>query len=91
MAYYAWSEIKAGDKSAKPGDTVSASDLGLSKEQFEELVEAGAVKEEKFPDPGDFPGSPVEHAKKDLAIAAGHIEPDEVDGIGVAEKPKGDK
>jgi hypothetical protein len=95
MAYYAWSEIKAGEKSAKVGDTVSASSLGLTEEQFDELVESEAVREEKYPEGmEDFPGSPTELAKRDLAIASGQIEPEEAEGVGVKETTKkapGDK
>jgi hypothetical protein len=86
MAKYAWTDIKAGEKSAKAGDSVTASGLGLSDEQFEQLVDAGSVRDEKYPDMGDFPGSPVEYAKKQLAIQSGQVAEDETDGVGVPDK-----
>ena len=48
MAYYAWSKIEAGDKSAMPGDSVSGAKLGLSEDQFDELVQSGVVREMKY-------------------------------------------
>ena len=71
MAYYAWSEIRydaevtedgvyAHPVSVMPGGEVSASKLKLSKEQFQELVDAGAVREEKFPVPEGDTRSPRE-------------------------------
>lgn len=68
MAYYAWTEIKAGDKSAKAGDTVTAEKLGIDKEEFDAMVESGAVREEKFPDlPEGYTGSPSDYYKEQAA------------------------
>jgi len=84
MAYYAWSEFPG---KAVPGDTVTADKLGVSKEEFDAFVESGAVREDKFPE--NLGGlSPAEKAKRDLAIAAGQIEADDVQGAGVVEKEK---
>ncbi len=46
-SYYANTDILAGEKSAKFGDSVSADKLGLSKDQFQQLVDSGAVGTEK--------------------------------------------
>jgi hypothetical protein len=86
MAYYAWSNIQAGEKSAAPGDTVSASTLGLSEEEFEELVEAEAVREDKYPEGmEDFAGSPNELRKRDLAVSEGTVEIENIEGVGHVE------
>lgn len=58
--YYAWSRIlydiernddnsKKSDVYANPGDEVSASSLGISDEQFQELIDGGAVRNYPFP------------------------------------------
>jgi len=83
MADYAWSQINCDKGVFQPGDSVSAEKLGVSKEDYDALKEAGSVREEKYPDMGDFDGSPTEFAKRELAIASGAVLPDEVDGVGV--------
>ena len=86
--YYAWSEFPG---KAKPGDKVSTGSLDVSAEQFEEFVATGVVRDTPYPEEiasGDFPGSPAELAKRDLAIMAGHIESDDAAGVGVTEKAK---
>lgn len=72
MAYYAWSQINyAADvdkdtgsrtvKSVKHGEEVTAQKLGLNKDQFQELVDSGAVRDRKFPDlPEGYTGTPRE-------------------------------
>lgn len=77
MAWYAWSEIKYGNekdglKVVKPGDSVTASKLGIDEDEWDGLVEARAVRETKYPDiPRSFTGSPrdyiLEQRKKELA------------------------
>lgn len=53
MAQYAWSPILTADEKGKlrtieVGDTVSASDVG-GKDHLEALVDAGAVRDIKYP------------------------------------------
>lgn len=64
MTHYAWSnfpvernEFGQTTKTIKAGDEVSQSDLNVSDEDWEELLEVGAVREEKYPDvePGQSP------------------------------------
>lgn len=88
MAYYAWSNINPGtDKGAKAGDSVTADKLGLSKDEFQELIDTGVVREQEYPKEAlDGNLSPSEIAKRDLAIAAGNIEASDVVGAGVVEK-----
>lgn len=55
MAHYAWSHIRHHDSengrhTIKPGTKVSAGMLGMSDEEFDELVESGAVREDKWPE-----------------------------------------
>jgi hypothetical protein len=67
---YAWSNFvternEAGQatKTIKPGDAVSQADLGVEDEEWEYLVETGAVREEEYPDiPDDV--SPAEYQKQ---------------------------
>jgi len=75
MAAYAWSPILAGDKSAKFGDEVTASGLGISKEDFEELALAGSIRSKKPPKlPEGYQGSVVDFLReqiKEAELAAG--------------------
>lgn len=61
--YYAWSEIRYGaehDKNrpelilkqltAAPGDKVTAAQLGLDEDQFQELVDSGSVRNYPLPE-----------------------------------------
>ena len=67
MAYYAWSNFTTEDGEAvAPGDTVTQQQLGLNDEDWEALVESGAVREEEWPilDP-NFQGSPEEWKKQE--------------------------
>jgi hypothetical protein len=50
MADHAWSTIKAGDKVVKPGETVTRQQLDVSKEEYDELKEAGAIRSVKHPE-----------------------------------------
>ena len=65
--YYAWSNIKTGKDgkpfAAKVGDKVDASTLGLDEEQFQELIDAGSVREQKYPVPADSDVSPKDHQR----------------------------
>lgn len=51
--YFAWSHIRhhgeKGLKTVKPGTKVSAQSLGLEDEHFNELVEAGSVRQTPWP------------------------------------------
>jgi hypothetical protein len=65
--YYAWSQIVVGrdewgrnTEVVSPGTEVTAQTLKANKDQFNEFLEAGVVRTAKYPDMGDFNGSPVE-------------------------------
>lgn len=66
---YAWSTFKAEvndwgqtTKFIRPGDEVSKSMLKVSDEEWQELIDVGAVREEQYPDiPDDV--APAEAAK----------------------------
>lgn len=50
--YYAWSPIRTGKGSVvKVGESVNAKKLEVSDEDFEGLVESGAVRKRKYPVP----------------------------------------
>lgn len=75
--YYSWTNFTVADpdtrkvvKRIRPGDKVIAKDLGLSKDEFEQYIENGAVRTYEHPDMGRFSGSPVELARAQLAAAA---------------------
>jgi hypothetical protein len=75
--YYAWTRFEAerndwgvATKIINPGDAVTASDLGVNKEEFDEYIDSGAVRTDKYPDMGNFDGSPTEFARRELARAA---------------------
>lgn len=67
MAYYAWSPIVLNDEKTVPvGDAVTADKLGISKDEFQVLADAGAVRETKYPkDIGEFE-SPAEYNLRKL-------------------------
>lgn len=73
MAYYAWSPIRGAVHSdgsridVKVGDEVSASDLDMSDEDFQYLIDTGAVRTSEYPVAHDSPLSPVEHYKQKAA------------------------
>lgn len=71
--YYAWSEIQVGEggeeaqkvKKVPAGEEVSASSLGIPDEEFDAMVEAGAVRTEEYPDlPEGYTGSPAQFAQE---------------------------
>jgi hypothetical protein len=58
---YAWTDIKHAEGTLKAGDTATAKKLGIEDEEFDQLVEARAIRSRKYPDmPADFTGSPVD-------------------------------
>lgn len=68
--YYAWNTFTTGwdehgipTTKIKPGDPVTQADLDVSDEEWESLVETGAVSEEEYP---DIPShvSPAEYAQQ---------------------------
>jgi hypothetical protein len=74
---YAWSTLTAQEaddkgryKTFKPGDEVSAGDLGLDDDEFNELVAVGAVREDEYPVPAGSDVSPVEFRREQLRAAA---------------------
>lgn len=80
-------------KTIMPGDTVSQSDLGVSDEEWEYLVETGAVREEEYPDvPDDV--SPAEYQKQVTNAAVNMSEAqaavDEATSLGVEPPPEGE-
>ena len=78
--YFAWTPIlvgkkgeTTGDKTAieaktvKVGEQVSASSLGVSDDDFEEMVNSGAVREYEYPDlPKGYPDSPINFMKDQI-------------------------
>lgn len=76
MTYYAWTNFPVErnewgqvTKTIECGEEVTAQKLGVSKEEFEDLVEIGAVSEEEYPDIPDSV-APAEYEKQQLNQAA---------------------
>jgi hypothetical protein len=77
--YYAWSTFqKARDEWGRvtervmPGEEVSASSLGVTDEEFKDLVSIGAVRSTEYPVPEGSTASPVEHLRAEAdRIASG--------------------
>jgi hypothetical protein len=68
---YAWTNLLTYDENGKmnkipPGDEVTAADLSITDEEFAELEFIGAVREQDYPVPEGYDGSPVEYAKEQL-------------------------
>jgi hypothetical protein len=69
--YYAWNtfpvewdDYGSVTKKVMPGDTVAQSDLNVSDEEWESLIESGAVSEDEYPElPPQV--SPAEYAAQD--------------------------
>lgn len=85
MAHYAWSEIVHGaevdkdgtflsNKSVPVGSEVNASKLGISKEDFDALVESGAVRTDKYPVPEGDGRSPIEYLRTKAAEMEGSLD-----------------
>lgn len=54
---YAWSPILNQKKNVKVGEEVSESDLDISEDEWDYLVQSGSVRPQKYPSHDD--GSPV--------------------------------
>jgi hypothetical protein len=52
--FYAWSNIESSKGTVSVGGVVTADKLGVSKEGFAELVEAGAVRTQKYPETNQY-------------------------------------
>ena len=73
MAHYAWSDIVHGEEgeTVEYGDSVSQSDLGVSDEDWADLVESGAVREEEPPElPEGYSGSVADFEKEQAEAEA---------------------
>lgn len=66
--YYAWSNFNVdivegkAKTSVKPGDEVTAAKLKVSEEEFKEMIDAGSVRTQEYPDTGG--DSPVNYYYK---------------------------
>jgi len=88
--HYAWSNFQADydeekrqfTKKIKPGDEVSQADLGVDDDEWESLVESGAVREQEYPEAiasGEYPDSPNKYFTEQMQKAAeGALSGDEV-------------
>lgn len=86
MAHFAWSEIRygaevdkdgtlVGYKTIPAGQQVSKSKLGVDDAGWEQLIEAGSVREYEYPDmPEGYNGSPIDFLRAQLAHVAGAVE-----------------
>jgi len=62
---YAWTVIKAGEKTFQPGDSVNESDF--DQDDWDQLVASRSVREVKFPNmPADYSGSPKDFRDSQL-------------------------
>src|SRR4051794_24842024 len=76
--YYAWSKFKKEQnewgqvtKWINVGDQISQSDIDASDEDWQELIDVGAVREEEYPDvPNDTPpvDAPVKDEEEENAV-----------------------
>lgn len=87
MAHYAWSEIKSGTAekpiTVKLGDSVTAKGLGIDDENFQALIDAGAVRDKKYPVPQDedWDGSAVDYLRQQLAETTGDSSTEEASAL----------
>ena len=73
---YTWSTIRVGGDSIPPGEDVTASKLGLTLDQFQQLIDSGAVRDKKYPVPLGYQGSVNDYIKEQLAAAVAEEEED---------------
>ena len=82
--YYAWSNIQyakpSGDVNAaglqpmeagsvKVGETVTADQVGASEEDFQAMVDSGAVRNAPYPEvPEGWPGSPIDYLREAVRL-----------------------
>jgi hypothetical protein len=69
---YAWTTFRTEidengqtKKAVKPGEEVTQSKLGVSNDEWDYLIENGAVREDEYPDIEDTK-SPAEHIREQL-------------------------
>ena len=87
--YYAWSkfntevnEFGQPTETVMPGEEISQKDLDVSDEEWEALIESGAVSTEEYPE--DLPDgmSPAEYYRAQAAeVAAGTADDDTVEAV----------
>jgi hypothetical protein len=59
---FAWTSIKTADGVIEVGSEVSAGSLGVSEDEWQQLVESRAVRSSPFPElPPNWTGSPKEY------------------------------
>lgn len=94
MAYYAWAPIDYGAQKDENGvitgrervglgETVDAGTLGIEDAEFRYLVNAGAVREQKYPEEIDVNSGNLEAPNVVLARKARQV----LEGTGQAELP----
>src|SRR3954451_6661253 len=99
--YYAWSNFNVTPDNwtgnprdvtkVAPGDKVSAADLGIDDEEFQQYIDNGAVRTIAYPDMGTFSGSPVEWARARLvALAEGGYFETQFGAVGTDTPPEVD-
>ena len=71
---YAWTLIRTGDKVVHLGASVKRSDLGISREEWDALIEAGSVRKKEYPAPSYFQGSAIDFLKQQAREALGDEE-----------------
>lgn len=83
--YYAWSPIRYAAETNDQGNIIAystlevgkkadAKTLGISDEDFQDLVDGGSVSTEKYPDlPDGYTDSPKNFMFDELKLAEGHL------------------
>lgn len=90
--YYAWSAIRSGKNTVKVGESVTATKLGISEDEFDHLVDSGAVRDEAVPEvPATFPGSITNWQQLKLKAAGGDTEASDELAKYKPAKPSADK
>ena len=87
--HYAWTTFVTGrndygqvTETIKPGDSVTQEKLGVSEEEYQELLDVGAIREEAYPKdiPNDM--SPVEYyTAQDVALERGELSDKEAEAV----------
>lgn len=74
--YYAWTRIPVIrnewgqlEKEIQPGEKISADDLGVSKDEFQELIDIGAVRTDEYEADEFTPPSRVVHEEPEEVAA----------------------
>lgn len=86
MAHYAWSRIRTEKKVVERGEQVTKSGLGVSDEQWAQMLAGGSIRSKPFPAPKGYSGSAVDFIREQLREAESMSAIDEEEAVSELKK-----